>query len=285
MVSRLKTRGFDCVVEYGSCASTRYWLRLLIEIGRQCELISVDHGREWFHQVVAAVKHDCRGAQLSEERLHLEPWPFAKIRQFLNSQNQTSLDIPPDLERLPRMKRVLRARAGRLGLARYLVDKTARPHDGHFTMSINDTVRFTLSLRTEMLRDQFGESPGKHEYIRAGLKPIERNLEASKLPFRVTFFIDGGPRADIADVILDMEEKYDQFYPTIFLWDTQRTFSRRPTSRRKSGYFFDGSTTLMNGEPFNTGYAGDPEKGRFWYGKPSLTSEEMIENEMWVYER
>ena len=285
MVSRLKAAKFDYVVEYGSGASTRYWLRLMMEIGRKAELISVEYDRGWFHQVVTAVKQDWQDALLSEEHLHLSPWPIAKIKRFLNGPSLTSLDIPTDLRRLPRMKGRLKARAGRLGLARFLVDKAARPRDGYFTMAIDDTLRFTLNLRTEMDKDQYGESPVKHEYIRAGLESIEQDLQSSTAPIRAAFLIDGGPRADVADAILDLEEKYDKFCPAIFLWDTQRTIYHQPTHRRKTGYFFDGSNAKPDGTPFNADFAGDPAKGRFWHGKSSLTSEEMVRNEMWVYER
>ena len=87
---------------------------------------------------------------------------------------------------------------------------------------------------TEMLNDQYGESPVKQDYIDAGLRwPVIEKLKNDKQPLKVAFIVDGGPIKHIIDKILNLENEYKHFYPTILVHDGHRsnytpTFLRRP---------------------------------------------------------
>jgi hypothetical protein len=143
---------------------------------------------------------------MSEEKLELAPWTYSKCQRYLHGKNGTSLDLPDDLKRLPAAKKAL---GGSLNVKMFLyrLKQSSRPRDGCYSVTIANSIQFLAFLRSEFMKDQYGESPIKKEYIEAALDPIKRRLSLAKTTTAV-FLIDGGPRGDIVSSVLDLQDIY-----------------------------------------------------------------------------
>lgn len=269
---------FDIVVEYGSGSSTRYFLRKLRETKRDCEFVSVEHSRAWFLDVIEGIMDDLRDVPVSERVFNLHPWGIQRIISYLKAESRSKLAIPPNLQRLPKSQQAL---GGFLHLLKLLLHKSNRPHDGLFSILVDNSVRFLYLLRAELMKDQFGESPFKMRYINAGLDPV-RKLMCGNPELSAAFIIDGGPRGDIMDAIFDLEDLSLGLRLSIFLPEAHRTFYWDTLGRRETGIFIKGSNRMLNGDatydiPCNR------EKNKFFYGKPDVTEEELSAKELWYY--
>jgi hypothetical protein len=72
-----------------------------------------------------------------------------------------------------------------------------------------------IILKRDFLKDQYGESPIKKEYIYAPFEYLLRDIQKGE-KITALFIIDGEPRFDILKLILDIEEQNDNFFPVIF---------------------------------------------------------------------
>ena len=189
--------------------------------------------------------------------------------------------MPEDLRRLPAAKRFL---GGPLNIKMllYRLKENSRPRDGYYSITIGDSIQFLAFLRSEFMKDQYGESPIKKDYIDAALDSIRRKLPLVR-KITAAFLIDGGPRGDIVNSILDLEDKYSDFCPTIFLCEAHRSYYADSISRRPSGVFIKGSNRTLNGEPV---YIKDVigMKAEFTYGKAKASPDELAEREVWFYQ-
>jgi hypothetical protein len=137
-------------------------------------------------------------------------------------------------------------------------------------------------LSSEFMKDQFGESPIKKEYLTVALEPVAQRLSSAE-KITCAFFVDGGPRGDIVNSILDLEDRYDNFYPTIFLCEARRSYYAGTIRRRPAGIFLRGSNRTLNGEPvYQKNIIG--RKAQFVYGKEEVLPEELAERELWYYQ-
>jgi hypothetical protein len=282
IVDTIVSDDFPVLVEFGSGGSSRFFLRHLLDQGRKCCFVSVETAERWYRRVIEAIRMDLSGRSTSEETLDVRPWTIKRIRAYLAGESQTSLDVPAPLRRLESAKKVLRG--GRFGLLRKRLWPRARPRDATYSVLIDGTVRFLYELRTEFVKDQYGESPFKQECIDAGLAPVRRALSDGTNVVRAAFLIDGGPRGDIVHAILDLEDAYPNFLPSIFLFEAQRLFYEPAISRRQSGQFIAGTNRMLNGEIV---YSVDPKredpKAIYWFGKKGMTADEMSAKEVWYY--
>ncbi len=277
----IKERDYNFLVEYGSGHSTRYYLSKLIEFGKQCTYVSIEYNPEWFKELIKLIKMDLDPLLTSKEHFELKPWNYEKCKRFLQGKNASRLDIPSDLKRLPKAKRTL----GGLFNIRVLLPimgKKNRPIDGHFSVTIDNSIKLLLLLRSELMKDQYGESPVKEEYIKAALTPVIHSL-TSEDELRAAFLIDGGPRGDILNSILDLEENNNNFFPTIFMCDANRSFYSDAISRRPDGIFLKGSNKTLNNEVLYKDIY-DNKKANFWFGKEKVSSTELMKKEVWFYQ-
>jgi hypothetical protein len=118
--------------------------------------------------------------------------------------------LPDDLKRLPAAKQALGG-SSNVKMFLYRLKKSSRPRDGCYSVKIENSIQFLAFLRSEFMKDQYGESPIKKEYIDAALDPIRRRLSLDKTTAAV-FLIDGGPRGDIVNSILDLQDIYSNFF-------------------------------------------------------------------------
>ncbi len=281
ITEKLKDKNYDFLIEYGSGNSTRYFLSKLIEFGKQCTYVSVEYNPGWFKELVKFIKADLNSTSTSEEQFELRPWNYEKCKMFLHGKNASRLNVPSELKRLPKAKRTF---GGLFNIKMLLhrMRKENRPIDGNYSVTIEDSIKLLLLLRSELMKDQYGESPIKEEYIGAALAPITHSL-TSKKDLRVAFLIDGGPRNDILNSILDLEEKNNNFSPTIFMCDANRSFYSDAISRRPNGVFLKGSNRTLNDE-FLYKDIYNSKKTNFWFDKEKVSSDELMEKEVWFYQ-
>jgi hypothetical protein len=272
---------YDVIVEYGSGNSTRFFLRHLVDMQKECLFITVEYNNSWFLHIIQAIKSDFISAIMSEEKLELMPWAYSKCKAYLRGGNGTSLDLPDYLRRLPAAKKAFGG-SFNVKMILYRFKKNSRPLDGCYFVTIGNCIKFLAFLRSEFMKDQYGESPIKKEYIDAALDPIRQRLSLTETT-NALFMIDGGPRGDIVNSVLDLQDKYSNFYPTIFLAEAHRLYYADPISRRPSGLFMRGSNRTLNGEPV---YKKDShrKKAEFVYGKKEISPHELAEREIWFYE-
>lgn len=281
ITANLEAFDYNILVEFGSGNSTRYFLQKLLALGRRCLFISVEPNFSWFKEAIKSIQSDMKGNSISEEKFELEPWPYEKCKRYLYAANHTSLEVPSDLKRLSKARKKF---AGRFNLKMllYRFSPGSRPQDGCFSITIDGSVTFLLELRSEFMKDQFGESPIKKEYLAAALEPIIQKLSAAE-KVTAAFFVDGGPRADILNSILDIEDRYENFRPTIFLAEAHRSYYADAIRRRPSGTFMRGSNRTLSGaqvyRKITTG-----SKAQFVYGKTKVLPEELAQRELWFYQ-
>ena len=280
IVKKMTETDYDAIVEYGAGNSTRFFLKELVGLQKKCLFIAVEYNYSWFLQIIQAIKSDFIATSMSEEKLELAPWTYSKCQRYLHGKNGTSLDLPDDLKRLHAAKKALGG-SFNVKMFLYRLKQSSRPRDGCYSVTIANSIQFLAFLRSEFIKDQYGESPIKKEYIEAALDPIRRRLSLAKTTTAV-FLIDGGPRGDIVNSVLDLQDTYSNFYPTIFLAEAHRLYYADPISRRPSGIFMGGSNRTLNGEPV---YKKDlrGKKAEFVYGKTEVSPDELAEREVWFY--
>ncbi|MGD9058023.1 MAG: hypothetical protein PVF38_17885 [Desulfobacterales bacterium] len=282
IVEKLNAENYDYILEYGSGNSTRFFIAKLIEFNKQCSFISIEYNQQWFTELTRVIQSDLESNRISNEKLEYKPWDYEKCRRFFYGENATALDVPDDLKRLNKAKRRF---AGPLNskLLLYKLHRKSRPLDAVYQGAINESINLQLVLRSELIKDQYGESPIKDEYIGAGLAPLKHIL-ASPKRLAAAFIIDGGPRSDILEAIFNLEDENDNFFPTIFLCDANRVIYLKSIGRRPGGEFWKGSNQTLNYESlYKNQYSG--KKANFFYGKDTVTSEELLNKEIWFYQR
>ncbi len=281
ITNKLQDTDCDIFVEYGAGNSTRFFLNHFLKLEKKRLFISVECNYFWFIETLKAIKSDLKSIPTSEDSLQLKPWTFEKCKRYLFGNSTTSLNVPADLRRLPKAKRILGGPLN-IKILLYMLSAGSRPHDGHYSVKIGDSLHFLLFLRSEFIKDQYGESPIKKEYIDTTLEPIRQKL-LSEETLLAAFLVDGGPRGDILDSIFDLEDSNSGFHPTVFLCEAHRSYYADPISRRPSGIFMRGSNITLDGEPaYKRETVG--KKAEFTYGKTIASPDDLAEREMWYYE-
>ena len=281
VTNKLKTENYDFLVEFGAGNSTRFFLSKLTDFEIQCDLISIEYNSKWFKELVRSIKVDLTDCSISEEKIVLNPWSYRKCKRFMLEDNATQFEVPFELGRLPKAKR----RFGgpfNIKMLRYRVQPGSRPVDGYYSVRIEGSVKLLLILRSEIMKDQYGESPIKHEYINAPLEPVIQRLQTSQ-NIKAAFLIDGGPRSDILNSVLDLEERYPNFFPTIFLCDANRSIYSESQNRRSAGVFIQGSNRSLQGESLYTKTI-TGIKAKYLYGKEEMLPGEFSAKELWFYQ-
>lgn len=288
ILEKLNKEKFPFVVEYGSGNSTLFFLKELAHKNITCTFVSVEYNYNWFMHVCHLVK-DTFATSLRNEKTELTPWSPHEIKSYLHSPNQTTLEISPEYLRLGAAKARLRDLRWNWikNILRFFLGKKRypqlKPYNGYFSATIGSRgdITFLYFLWSEFMKDQYGESPFKNNYIDVGIAPIREYLEKTKKPARALFIVDGGPRADILDTIFELEDSYPHFYPTILLFEAHRLFYQKTLKKRPTGKFVAGSNVTLNGRKI---YKGMSHKGlKDVWG--IMTAEEMAEKEMWFYSR
>jgi hypothetical protein len=253
-----------------------------MEYNKKCTFMSIEYNQQWFTELLRVIQSDLKFTRISNEKLELKRWDDEKCRRFFYGENATALDVPNDLKRLNKAKRIF---AGPLSskLFLYKLRIKSRPLDADYQVTIDGAINLLLVLRSELMKDQYGESPIKDAYIGAAIAPIKQILPSCQT-LSAAFIIDGGPRHDILDAIFRLEDENENFFPTIFLCDANRSIYTKSLGRRPNGEFWKGSNETLNSKTlYKNQYSG--KKANFFYGKDIVTLDQLLNKEIWFYQR
>jgi len=297
---------YDYFIEYGLGSSTLFFINKFKKYN--LTLISVENSFNWFTTVVKYLNKLFCVIDFVKEVSYYKMKEIIKFSKQLNIEN---LAIPQKFSRrmdwkanllLGRFKKFNpRSNSKYRGIipfwryAKYILIGIRL-----ITLAFNPKIRPTRSLCKGRIKniffifrnvppemkDQYGESPSREEYIEAGLIEIREALQKQKI-VKSCFFIDGGPRAVITRTILEMEKEYPNFYPTIFLCEAYRAFYNEVTVQRLSGKYLIGSNLTINGQEVYS----EPKKlmdkdyAKLWFGNENITKEELAQKEVWFYKK
>jgi hypothetical protein len=294
---------YDYFIEYGLGSSTLYFIEKFKH--HNLTLISVENTFPWFCKVVKYLKDKFVVNDVFEK---VNPFSISEILQFLSQLEIANPEVPVKLSRriswkenllLGEFRRLLPDSPSKfsglipfwsffrpffiiLNFVVYIFFRRFRPQRALFTGRV-DSIKLVLRNVPPSMKDQYGESPSKDEYINAGLIELQQELKKQKI-VKAAFFIDGGPRAEITRKILELENQFSNFYPTIFLCEAHRAYYNEVMNKRPTGKFLPGSNLTLNGEVVQ----GDPgkhdeETSMFWFGQKNITKEELSKKEVWYY--
>lgn len=271
---------FTHFIEYGMGNSTRYFLKIILKNKKRLNFVSVEFDPKWYFTTISLIRDDFISETDNANQLKKSIWKYSKCKDYIKAKNASTLSIPQALQRLEKGKRKL---AGKYyyKLLFYRLIKSTRPFDAIFSFMIENTINLNLILRRDFIKDQYGESPVKDEYINAPIELLMNHLNQSE-GLAALFLIDGGPRHDILKRILDIEETYANFLPIIFLCDANRNYYHDQTQRRAKGIFIQGSNMTLNKLRL---YTHDPNrpKSEFTYGKDDVSDGDLTDKEVWYY--
>lgn len=119
------------------------------------------------------------------------------------------------------------------------------------------------------------------DYINAGLKDIRATLENGE-NVSALFMIDGGPRHHIVQEILNLEDQYQSFTPTVVLFDASMAFYQDILSQRKSAKFYAGTNKTIKNNQVASDILGPDST--FWVGGDK-SADELAQKEVWYYKK
>jgi hypothetical protein len=280
--NKINELNFDYFIEYGAGNSTRYFLNKMCNAQKKITYISMEYNYNWFLHTVEAIKSDFIKENIKSNSLKLTPWSYGKCKKYFEGKNLDRLSIPENLKRLPKGRKKMMGKHNSKMLI-YRFSKYCRPHDGVFYANIADTLTLYFYLKRDFMKDQYGESPIKNEYISTPFEIFSKNLHLGEKVTAI-FIIDGGPRSDILERILNMEEKYDNFFPVIYLCDANKNIYSQQVKRRPQGVYYEGTNkTLDKRVLYEHNAKASAEKMKFWYGREDVAINELIEKEVWHY--
>jgi hypothetical protein len=280
--NKISEINFTNFVEYGAGSSTIYYLKKILEAKKTVNYISMEYNSYWFLNTVETIKSEFGNFIKEAPQLNISPWTYEKCKKYFKSKNMARFKIPDSLKRLPKGKKKI-AGILRYKMFIYRFLQKYRPFDGIFFVEIDRLIKFYFYLKTDFIKDQYGESPLKKDYIYSPFKHFLQDIENGK-DLSIMFLIDGGSRSDILKSIFDVEDKYNNFFPVIFLCDANRIFYNDQIKRRNRGIYLRGTNrTLNNKVLYGDRKRNIQEKMKFTYGNEKITLKELIEKELWYY--
>jgi len=272
-------KNIDAIVEYGSGNSTKYFLKKII---KAIDFISVEASSKWFYQLISDLKNDFT---VTSFNLKKEYWKYSDYKKFLSGSNKpftgiiegkskyeiwkAKMELGPFYRFHPSSKSFYKGKLGPLFIVfkplfkfiyiflRYKSNK--RIERAYYNTEINN-INFKYYLSGPSIKDQFGESPFRDEYINTGL-----DLVKSKNYKTVLLMVDAGCRHLIVDRFLK-EYKHNLI---VLLFDAHRPEYDKILKQYK-GKFLRGSPNLLNGETLH------PQKGD--------ELEKILNKELWYFE-
>ena len=291
--SIIRVNKYDVIVEFGSGGSTLYYLKSLENYTSSVLFVSVDMNFNWYNTVLNKIREKYKDiVQLNEKYVQI-PWSDQKLEQYFTIGDDSKWDYPPSLKRLPISQNSLadfiRKSSCVEGFPDYTFSKN-RPFDASYFAKLSNNISFSYFLRYEVVNDQYGESPVKQDYIDAGLRyPILEKLKKSpNTPLKALFIVDGGPRLQIVNAILDLENKYHNFYPTIVQHDAVRKNTLSAFLRRPQAKYISGSNITLYGKQLYHDTLPSNKEDDSWiiFDKDKVTTgEEKAKKELWYYQK
>jgi hypothetical protein len=296
---------YDYFIEYGLGSSTLYFINFFQN--KNINIISIENDFIWFNSVINHLLSKYKVDNILQKNY---PFTIYQIIKFILKLKKKNKKIPNELSRRFVWKEVLLYGKFKrfspnsksefslhpffwsiikwplilLKFAHYSLFRKKRPTLSEFRCKYNN-IKILLKNVPPKLKDQFGESPSMEEYINAGLIEIKDQLSNNQ-NVKAAFIIDGGPRGEILDAIFNLEDEFNNFYPTVILCEAHRVFYNPIIDKRPSGKFIKGSNLTINKQPVYTKQKIKNEFiAKYWYGKNNISVEELSKKEIWFYKR
>ena len=257
----LKDNNIDLIVEYGSGSSTLYFINQVKH--KKCKILSVEVAKRWFF---FNIKHIKSFFTVNNSWLERKYWTRQQYKDFTSNHLKPYTPIIEGYSRYDLWTRTLQygpfirlhpAHSSKfrffwnilspifliiaifLRLFSHFAEEKSK-----FSCKI-EKMTFDYHLITPRMKDQFGESPTRQEYANTGIQEI-----ASGKYRNVLVMIDGGPRHYIVDQIYSSLSIRKNMKVHICLFDAYRPEYTSVLSKRPSGKFYPGNTTLLDGTKF-----------------------------------
>ena len=246
----------DAIVEYGSGASTIYFLDHFKE--KNVKFISVENTKFWFYKNIKTVttKFLCRKILLKQNY-----WTNSDYQEFWSDQIQPYTRIQEGKPRVERWKRVMELGPffrfepdsgsklqGKLQIFRpifKILNKFLRTlprfANEKSTWKTNiENCTFFYELVSPEMKDQFGESPNRDAFVSAGIEHLSDDDK------NVLVMIDAGPRHFIVDELIRLLSSKTLH---ICLFDAYRP-EYDEILKKYDGQFYMGNNVLADGTEF-----------------------------------
>jgi hypothetical protein len=294
---------YNYFVEYGLGSSTLYFIDSFQD--KSINIISIENDFSWFNTVIKQLVNKFKVHNISQMK---HPFTIYQIIEFIIKLREPNTMIPDELSRRLKWKeQLLYGKLNRLSphsnskfslhllfwriikwpliflkFTNYCFLRKNRPTVSEFRCKYNN-VKILLKNIPPKIKDQFGESPSMEKYINAGLMEIKTQLNNNQ-DVKAAFIIDGGPRGEILNAIINLEDEYRNFYPTIILCEAHRAFYKSIIGRRPTGNFIKGSNITLNKQiVYDKPKMKNEFIANYWYGKNNITVNELSEREIWIY--
>jgi hypothetical protein len=250
----IKQNKIQLIIEYGSGNSTLYFLEKL-KAAPSLKFTSVENTKSWFYKNIKAIS---KNFSPSRPVLVRKYWEAERYKEFYKASFEPYTPIQEGASRVERWKRAMelgpffrfeRPKSRLYEIIAKPVFKISNKFLRQFSKFKNERsswkcrinkVDFSYQLVPPSMKDQFGESPNRDEFIQAGLEQVSQDSK------NILVMIDAGPRHYIIDKIIETLPNKNLH---ICLFDAQRPEYESVLSKY-SGEFFSGETELIDGTDF-----------------------------------
>ncbi len=252
----ISENSIDAIVEYGSGASTIYFIDHYKK--KNIKFISVENTKSWFYENIKTVstKFMCKNSSLKQRF-----WTSSEYQNFWSTQNQPYTRIQNGKSRVERWKRIMELGPffrfesdsgsrfqGKFNIFRpifKLLNRLLRmlpkfSNENSSWKSEIESLKFFYELVSPSMKDQFGESPNRDVFVRAGIQPLSLNDK------NILIMIDAGPRHYIVDEVIRFLGSKELH---ICLFDAHRP-EYNEILNKYDGKFYKGNNKLADGTDF-----------------------------------
>ena len=268
----------ETIIEFGSGDSTLYFLDKYKS--QKVKFISVENSKFYFYNNIKFIESNF---QCKDVVLKRKFWKFRSYKNFFDSKFSPYTPIQIGVSRTERWKRQMElgpffrfehdSTSRMAGKFKYLrsIFKLINYFLRIFPKYKNEKSRweceiqnckFIYHLISPGMKDQFGESPNREEYLNAPMVSVDQDDKD------IMVMIDGGPRHFIVDRIIDILS-YKNVH--ICLFDAHRP-EYSEILNKYNGKFYKASDKLKNGYKYYEKYF------------PDIKTRDFIKNhELWYY--
>jgi len=268
----------DTIIEYGSGNSTIYFIEKYKS--QNIKFISVENSKNWFYKHIKTIKSRF---QCDKNSINRSFWSARDYELFYSAKQHPYTPIQEGKSRVEKWQRVMdlgpffrfepdsgSRLQGKLKILRpvfKVINKLLRKlprycNENTQWKSKIQNCHFFYELVSPSMKDQFGESPNRDAYVRAGLKSIDSS------DTNILIMIDAGPRHYIVDEVIRL---LNQKNVHICLFDAHRP-EYNEILNKYSGTFYSGCINLMDGTEFYKSIYPNDTKRSF-----------ILDHELWYY--
>lgn len=256
-INRLITaNNIDLIIEFGSGNSTIYFINKLQDT--KITLLSVENTKYWFYRNISTIT---KKFKLVFTNINRKFWEATDYKKFYDNLHPPYTPIIKGRSRVEKWKRAMdmgpffrfekdsgsKFAGNFLSFRSYfiLINKILRllprfrNERSTYQCKVNQ-LKFIYELVSPSMKDQFGESPNRDEYLDAGAKIISDKYK------NILVMIDAGPRHYIADKLLQKDIKGNLH---ICLFDSHRP-EYENVLQKYDGKFYPGDSCLIDGSEF-----------------------------------